>query len=212
MTLLFAKPIEISVKAIYGDTGLPAARLFVSGDSEAGGAWKTSDSEGLVKLQLPPGRNHLSLLPEFGTNYLPLEHENALEVDVRRGMPDAPILMRLPPAAIVQFTVIDEATGKGVPEIELWETASGQTGQGLGHFDRSWDGHTVHADYPRTDANGKMRTLFTPGKYRLGIDIERSPVANTYTLVESKGQEVDLEAGKTTELTFHLRKKAPAAK
>ncbi|HVU89648.1 MAG TPA: hypothetical protein VHD36_20130 [Pirellulales bacterium] len=209
----FAHPRVVPIQVLYGDTDKPARRVLVQGDS-AGAHWsETSDEEGRVTLRLPPGAYRLQLLPEHGTSYLVSDSDFVVSASDQE-----PILARLRPAAVVEITVIDADTGVGIPDVDVWREVNvpatpdepARTYRETPYF-RSWEVATriAHVERPHTDENGKLRMLFEARPQRIGVALHSQP--RGYRVVEENGQVILCGAGKTVQVTFHLRKIKPAA-
>jgi hypothetical protein len=205
----FFHPRDVLVQVVYGDTGQPARKVLVQGDS-VGAHWsETSDDEGRVTLHLPPGEYRLQLVPERGTPYLVTDTDFLVAASASE-----PIIARLRAAAVVEITVVDADTGTGVPDVDVWrevkvpanQNKPAQTYRETPYF-RSWEVATriAHVDRPRTDENGKLRMLFEARPQRIGVANKWQP--RGYEVVEQDGREIVCSAGETVQVTFHLRKR-----
>lgn len=198
--LVFASPRDVPVQVVYGDTGKPAPQVWVAAADSKGSSYKTTDSQGRVSLRIPPGQYRLNVLPGYKTAYL--ETETDLTIDATSQAPE--IVTKLRPAAEVEIQVVDQQTGKGIGNVDLWrETDSGAREL---HYTTSWEAATriVHRDRHRTDADGIIRALFEPGKHRIGVAWRSHPEG--YRPVERDGLEIDCKPGKQPRLIFHLRR------
>jgi protocatechuate 3,4-dioxygenase beta subunit len=208
MELTFATPIDVPIRVIYDDTGEPAPKVHVHlGRADASASQSTND-QGEITLRIPPGEHRLDLDPAHGTPYL----ESDGTLDVPANTPDEPIVVRLKRGTMVEVVVVDVATGKGVPDVDLWHEAEYPQPIGLPaararrvYEFRSWEVETriAHVNRPRTDAGGHLRAVFPPGKHRIGIGLESYPQGSR--VVESNGREIDCKAGETVTVTFHLQ-------
>ena len=193
MDLTFVAPQSIPVIVLYGDSHKPAPKVLVEGS--------TSDDNGRAVVCLPPGDYKLHLLPAYGTSYLPTE----FSLQISKTPPKAPTVILLRPAAVVKVRVVDSDTGKGLANVDLWRQA-GENYREI-HFFRSYEVATniAHVQRPRTDSKGELQALFEPGKHRIGVALQAFPAG--YERVEADGKEIDVQAGKPTSVTFHLRKR-----
>ena len=146
----------------------------------------------------------MSNLPARGTPYLVTEGE----LEVGEKPPDEPIVYTLRPAAILEVTVVDAATGKGLAGVDLWHGGAAH-GNRTKFLMPSWEEATRIAwqDSPRTDAQGKLRAFVEPGLRRFGVGHEASP--RWYVPGERDGRDVDCRAGKTISVEFTMRNVKP---
>jgi beta-lactamase regulating signal transducer with metallopeptidase domain len=209
MEVVFAAPREVPVQVLYGDSDRPAPKVAVGAYQASAGALETTDADGCAALRLPPGEYRLQLLPAYGTPYLVTEGS----LEIRESSPDSPIVVRIRPAGVVEVTVVDADTGSGLADVDLWREVSIPSPPGAlprfqrdVHHYRSWEvaKRLVHAERPRTNADGVLRALFEPGKYRIGVGKESYPKG--YQVVETDGLEVDCQPGAPVHVTFHFRK------
>jgi len=210
MKVVFARPREVPIKVVYSDSNLPAPKVWVSlGHPEGAGSSASSDQNGMVTLRVPPGKCRLSLSPAHRTSYLP----TTTSLSVADKPPKAPVIVRLKQAAIVEVTVVDDATGKGVSDIGLWRgvyfKAPGQPRRfvHVEYFYRSWEEKTrIHyVNRPRSTTDGRMRFLIEPGKHRIGLRVEA--FQPRYTPVDKDGKEIECETGDVTKVTLRVRKR-----
>ena len=206
MSLQFARPDDVRLRVVYDDTGTPAEKVLVSVGSTQGSSGGVTNKDGRVALRLADGKQTVELLPAMGTPYLVTHREFALPIDGQQ----APIELRLRPAAIVEVRVIDETTGKGISDIDLWSSDAGVPDgafqQRRLHYFRSYELETriCHVERPRTDSDGKLRALFEPGKYLIGVGLNAFPHGNYHNL-DADGKLVELRAGETATVTFTAR-------
>lgn len=197
--LRFDTPKAVPISVACEDTGKPAAKAYVSAENNEGYRFATSDDQGRVVLSLPTGKYELRATPALGTPYL----ETDSKIEVKEGATADTILATLRPAAQVEVHVVDDATGKGIPGVDLWSKNRGNE-----HYTTSWEAatHIVHRDRQRTDENGIISTLFEPGKQRLGVAWRSYP--KEYEPGDPDGKEIECEAGKKVKVTFELHKAA----
>ena len=197
-----ATPLNVPFKIVFGDTGGPASKVAVSAGSGLATTLETTDDQGRVTLRIPPGTYRTQYLPARGTPYLITEGQ----LTVGAKPPDEPVVGALPPAAIIEVTVVDADTGAGIPNVDLWRQSGPNGRRELPYF-RSWEVATRIAwvERPRTDARGKLRTLIEPGTHRIGVGFQSYPLS--HAVVESTGQQVECRAGETVQLKFTMRKR-----
>jgi beta-lactamase regulating signal transducer with metallopeptidase domain len=200
--IVFATPVNVPIKIVFGDTGEPAPKVAVSGYSGLVSVLETTDDQGRATLRLPPGNYGMEYLPAYKTSYLVTE----AELVVGAKPPVEPVVVKLRKAGILEVTVVDAETGEGVPDVDLWEQTD-PNGSRIWLYFRSWEVGTriVRSESPRTDAQGKLRGLVEPGRHRVGVRSKSYPPGRE--VVESRGQEVECRAGETVLLKFTLRKR-----
>lgn len=203
--VVFHTPRKVKLRVVCDDTGEPAAKVGIGGRVNVAGFWETTDDDGLVEVLLPDGRYHLSISPRYGTPYWWTEFEEFVVSDETVQQTNT---LRLRAAGVVDVTVLDADTREPLSGVKLWlekQTRDGTTYRAdPGYY--SWEVETriSHYENPRSDANGKMRVLFEPGKYRVGIGYEVS--LRGYWPVEPGGIEVDLQVGKPVSVEFQMRR------
>ena len=200
MKVVFATPVEVPIKMVFGDTGAPAPKVAVQAAAGLVNTLITSDLQGRATLKLPPGTYRMENWPARGTPYL----VTGGELVVGTSPPVEPIVYTLRPAGIVEVTVVDAETGAGIPDVDVWEQAD-PNGRRERLVFRSWEVATRIAwrESPRTDAHGKLRALVEPGNHRIGVGLESYP-RNT-EVVETGGKEVECRPGETVQLKFTMR-------
>jgi protocatechuate 3,4-dioxygenase beta subunit len=198
----FAASSNVPIQVLYGDTGKPAVRVWVELFAKNASAYKTTDAAGRTQLGVPAGEYKLNLLPAYKTPYL--ETESTFKVDA-----DSPLterIVKLRPAAEVEIRVLDQETGRGVPNVDLWHATKG--GGREEYYSTSWEvaTHIVHRDRERTDKNGVIQEFFEPGKHRIGVALEAFPKG--YAPIEPDGREIDFQPGKPIFVEFRMRRTA----
>ena len=201
--LSLATPLDVPIKLVAADTGLPAAKARVGASLGLVGDSRTTNDLGRATLRLPPGRYQMEYLPARGTLYLVTNDE----LVVGPSAPAEPIVLKLKPAAVVEVTVVDAETGVGLADVDLWRQTANGGHSGELVCSRSYEVATriCWIDSPRTDARGILRTLMEPGKHRLTVGVESYPLG--YSAVESGGQEVEAVAGETVRVKFTMKKR-----
>lgn len=209
LKVVYAKPIDVPVKMVYGDTGAPApkvavqtAKIDVPAVSGYVTTLVTSDEQGLAILKLPRGKYRMENWPARGTPYLVTEDELVVGPNPRT----EPFVAKLRPAGIVEVTVVDAETGAGIADVDVWEQ-SDPNGQREPLVFRSWEvaSRIAWRESPRTDAQGKLRALVEPQKRRIGVGLNSYP--RGFKVVEAGGQEVECGPGETVRLKFTMRKR-----
>jgi beta-lactamase regulating signal transducer with metallopeptidase domain/protocatechuate 3,4-dioxygenase beta subunit len=201
MRIVVAKPVDIPIRVVYGDTGEPAPKVAVSAAKGLVSTLETTDDQGRATLRLPPGKYRMQNLPARGTSYLVTDGELIV-----KAMPaPEPVVAKLRPAVIIDLTVVDVETGVGIPDVDVWQ--AGPAGHRERVYFRSWEVATRIAwvERPRTDASGKLRALIEPGKHRIGVGLESFP--RGYAPVETDAQEVECLPGETVQVIFTMRKR-----
>ena len=195
-------PVDVPIRMIFADTSKPAAKVAVQAAQGYVNILETSDDQGLATLKLPPGKYRMSNWPARGTPYLVTE----TELIVSEKPPLEPLVCSLRRAADLEVFVVDEATGLGIPDVDLWhrDDANGQREK---FVMKSWEVATRIAwrDSPRTDSKGKLRVFVEPGRHRFGVGKDAYPLG--FEVVEADGQDVECRAGETASLRFTMRKR-----
>ncbi|WP_422931971.1 sigma-70 family RNA polymerase sigma factor [Singulisphaera sp. PoT] len=201
--LTFATPVDVPIQVVYADTGKPAPKVLVQAAGGLVNTAQTSDERGQVVLKIPPGEYHLQNLPERGTPYLVKDDKLVVEANP----PAKPLVFNVRPAAIVEATVVDADTGAGLPDVDLCELIGDRPQREEVSF-RSWEVGTRIAwvERPRTDVDGKLRTLVEPGRHRFGAGWRFLPPFYNRVDPRGKDQEVDCRAGETVKLKIALKK------
>jgi RNA polymerase sigma factor (sigma-70 family) len=204
LKVTMAIPLDVPIKMIFADTGKPAAKVAVQAGGLNISAFESSDDQGRANLRLPPGKYRMSNWPARGTPYLVTEGE--LEVGPKP--PEELLFYTLRPAAILDVTVVDQVTGKGLAGVDLWQ-GDPTDGHRKKFLMPSWEEATRIAwqDSPRTDEHGKLRAFVEPGLKRFGVGFEASP--RWYVPGEQDGRDVDCRAGVTTPVEFTMLKVKP---
>lgn len=187
-------PVQVS----YFDTGKPAAGAYVSAyqsRASGGSAGGKADENGRVVLKLPPGKYELGASPPPDSNYI----QTVDHLIVEDQPAEQPAKLTLDSGCILVFKAVDAETGKGVPGISFWcEVDGGRTGVQT---------NAMYVSRPKTDKNGEMRAVVTPGKRQYGLGFYVLP--DGYRADDpqdgSKGREVICPAGKKVVVEFKVR-------
>ncbi len=209
LDLKLIPPRQVTVQMVDADTGKPAAGVRVAADQYGRtqtGDEGTTDREGKVTLRLPPGQYHLSASPPRDADYL-----KARRIDLSVGKTGGEtVRVKLSPACVVVLQAVDADTGKGIPGVAFQSEDVDHPGQ--------WNRvqhSSVYWDNPVTDASGKLRVIFPPGKRRFsaapltwqnGYQLPKG-----YKLIKDDTAPVELSPGKEVKLRFEFRKEAPAS-
>lgn len=212
LKLIFPRPLDVPFHILFGDTGLPAAKVLVRTYDQSGlGDKGSTDEQGRVTLRLPPGQHKIDLSPVRGTAYFSTPHIlNPVPVGFEVGTEprQKPLVFRLRPAAAIDVTVVDAETGEGIAYVDFWEQLAPNEPQSrnLPAF-QSWDPETgtIWAPPPLTDSDGKLRALLEEGEHRVGVGLRSIPPG--YEAVETDGLVVDCRIGRPVQLKFTLRKR-----
>lgn len=211
MKLTLARPVPLPVRAVYADTNKPASNVLVWGKAvgKSGSHFAPTDAQGRAVVNVVRGPALIRLYPLAGTPYL--ETEQFHRVD--REPPKSPVVVKLPRAATVEVTVVDQTTGKPIPDVDLWEVTSYITrGNGLPAKEKKRYARTAWKEgesLPQvvqhvTGKQGKIRAFFAPGTHTIGVGLKQIPPG--YAAVKPNGQEVECKAGENVRVTFKLRK------
>lgn len=208
MVLQFARPNDVTLRVVFDDTGEPAAKVLVSAAGAEGNSGGATGEDGKVNLRLSEGKYKLELLPRIGEPYLVTDLQLTWSAENRH----LPIEFRLRRAAVVEVSVVDESTGAGIADVDLWcssrvlEDLPPARNRELHDF-RSYELETriCHVERPRTDAMGTLKANFEPGAYRIGVGLNSFPFKD-YRNTSGDGQPVVLRSGETTKLTFKVRR------
>jgi beta-lactamase regulating signal transducer with metallopeptidase domain/protocatechuate 3,4-dioxygenase beta subunit len=198
--IVYEEARDVKFRVLLGDTGEPADRFGIAG----AGFVVTTDSQGFATTRLPNGSHSISLLPRFQTPYLTTKHQLELsdEADAEAH------IYRIDKAAIVNITVVDEATRVPIEGVDVWWDEPSGDGEGANRTERGWRSWEVetrisHYNRPRTDDRGKMQVFFPPGKHLIGVGLDDYP--KSYLTGRDRGQIIDCLPGQKTEVTYTLR-------
>jgi beta-lactamase regulating signal transducer with metallopeptidase domain/protocatechuate 3,4-dioxygenase beta subunit len=206
MEIVFARPRKVKFRVVYGDSGELAEKVGISGTVSVAGFLETTDADGSAETLLPDGQYTIGLLPRYQTHYL----RTKTEITVSEETAKEPFTLELDPAAIVDITVLDADSGEPLEGADVWlemKPSESMAPFRRAHGYRSWEVETSLSRYvaPRSDANGRMRVLFEPGKHRIGVGKEAYPEG--YEPVEAEGKVIDCQLGKPTAVEFQMRKR-----
>jgi protocatechuate 3,4-dioxygenase beta subunit len=201
--IAFPKAFRIPVHVTFGDSKQPAEKVRVGAGTNGSYSAGVTDSQGLLELSLPAGPYEVELLPRIGTPY----QLTNVSLSVDESSQAKVVEFQLEPAAVVEVTVTDAKTGKGLEGVDLWVQKDGARSL---HFFRSYEVETriAHVERPRTDADGRLKALFQPGKHQIGVALHAWPAG--YRLVEPKQWQIECRAGEPTRVKFQMTRD-PAA-
>ena len=202
--VVFPSSRKMRFRVVDEKTAEPLSKVGVGGKVSDIGFWETTDEEGLLEVNLPDGEFTITMFPRFGTSYWRTESD----VTVSEETAQAVNVLRLHRAAVVELTVLDDQSRKPLPGVDVWlekRMTDSQTPYRDVHGYRSWEVETrlSRHESPRTDAEGKMRVLFEPGKHRIGIGKEAYP--RGYMPVEPDGKEIECEDDSVTAVEFLMK-------
>ena len=109
MKVVFATPMDVPIKMVFGDTGAPAPKVAVQAAKGLVNTLETTDDQGRATLKLPPGKYRMENWPARGTPYLVTEGELVVGPTPRAEA----VVATLHPAGIIEVTVVDAETGEG---------------------------------------------------------------------------------------------------
>jgi protocatechuate 3,4-dioxygenase beta subunit len=210
--LVLSLPREVAIQVVLSDHKLPAAGVrVIAGRLAEGVDFGVTDADGRVTLRLPAGDCKVTLLPARGTPYLTTERTVQVPASPLGTLVAAAAEVSLRPAAVAEVTVLDADTGTGVAGVDLWiETpqvlSSAGNAQREVYYFRRYDAATsTDGERPQTGEDGTMKAMFEPGRHRIGVGLQTLPAG--YVPLKRDGQEVDLQTGEATRLTFRVWKR-----
>jgi protocatechuate 3,4-dioxygenase beta subunit len=203
INLVFRHRHDVAFRVLLGDTDSPAEDVRVGVDHKDGSSAGITDAAGRTVVRVPAGKLNVELLPKIHTPYLVTD----LSVEAPES-PDEPVVLRLRPAAVVTIMVVDDETGKPLPDVDLWVGTRQPDSPSLSrqlHLFRSYERETriCHVHRSRTDESGRMTAYFEPGRHRIGVGLN---APRGYSAVNHLGWEADCPAGQTVVLVFRMRK------
>jgi hypothetical protein len=156
-------------------------------------AYGTTDRNGIVELRLPP--------EEFRWFADPVSSLSMVRSSGVINVPASPLIQRqqvkLQDGAIVKFTVLEEATGKGIPDCRFWMQYQKPGQWVMVSRSTTW----IDSSKDKTQADGTMLAVMEakPATFRVECDDRSYAIAEPITVV--------LTAGKTAEVKFVLKRK-----
>jgi DNA-directed RNA polymerase specialized sigma24 family protein/protocatechuate 3,4-dioxygenase beta subunit len=207
--LALARPRRVLIHAVYDDSGKAAPGIRIStggaGASAVGySAHGTTDAEGKLLLRLPPGDYPLVADPPGDVPCIRTRKNLA----VAAAPDEQPCELRMDVGCVLILEVVDEATGKGIPQVHF-----GQEAEEGSEIFRGAQGATGRISSSYSDASGRLRLVVTPGKRKYTVAFGTLP--QDYEIVQEVDdvpgkpgtREVELPAAKTVTVKFKLRKK-----
>lgn len=204
MQLMFESPRELQIKLVGLAKPEHGDGAHVNPHNRQAGASGVSNENGVATMKIPPGEYTVSILPPIDTPYWKTDRKITVTKEPKQSFE-----LKMTPAAVVEVQVVDE-DGNPVPAegFDLWVDKEYE--QKDGSFSRQRDIHSFrnydrktrifHVHRVRTDKSGWMRANFLPGNYLIGIGKDSKPKG--WTVIDTIGFEVDLEAGKTEKVTL----------
>jgi protocatechuate 3,4-dioxygenase beta subunit len=201
--IAFPRTFRMRVNVMFADSRQLADKVLISASNKVGSGSGVTDSHGVAELSLPAGEYSVALLPRIGTPYLPARASLTVSEKAASGVTQ----LALDSAAVVEVSVTDVATGKGLEGVDLWVSKDGARAL---HFFRSYEQETKiqHVERPRTNAEGKLTALFPPGNHRIGIALQAWLAG--YRPVEPLHEDIECRAGEPTRVKFQMTRD-PAA-
>lgn len=194
---------EVQVTVKFSDTRKPAPRVLVLMGNQRGAPNGTTNDAGQVVLNVPPGECNYSVLPEYETPYVSID-DNALRLNVLKGQKNI-FEFTLQCAAEVEIHVVDAESGEPVADADLWTLgADGNTKRTYNQssFEQP---NTVHNEAKTSDENGVIRTLFAPGRHRIGMCKSFAPKGYVPTAL-SDAVPIECKAGEKQIVTLKLQR------
>jgi protocatechuate 3,4-dioxygenase beta subunit len=206
MTLHAVRTIPVLVQ--LADSGQPAAGVRVSSRQlRASGNYAsgTSDNAGRLTLKLPPGNYQLVGDPPRGTDYI----RTTQDLIVEPSAGEQPATLQMQPGCVLILKAVDADSGAGIADVEFWHVTSELPATGKrGRFRMGVQSNTTTVDHPKSNADGELRVVVTPGAWEYGIGWNRLPAG--YEFLDRQdaviGRLLDLPAGQTVRAEFTLRK------
>jgi hypothetical protein len=201
------RTIAVQVQAANSGEPLVGVKVRAGETSDTGhSSFGISDKDGKVALKLPPGTYKLQGDPPTKSDFA----RTSQELVVNDLPSEQPVTLRIQPGCVLVLKAIDSDTGLGIPDVTFWyemtELPGGRKGRGM----TSVQSHSTTVDNPKSNADGELRAVVTPGVRRYGIGL--NPLPTDYEAVSREdvrpGRLLNLPAGETIKADFLLRKLA----
>jgi beta-lactamase regulating signal transducer with metallopeptidase domain len=198
---------DVNVSVLFGDTGKPAANVYISGanDNGAGSDSACTDEHGQVVLRIPSRKTTFQVIPEYLTPYASVL-DGSVQLDVQKGSTNS-LTISLPPVAEVDIHVVDAATGEPVSGVDLWALLPDKSQKRHYHWASIEKPLVIRFGPSSSDEHGITPTRFAPGKYTLGLGDIYTPVGYEPTEF-AEAVHVEFKAGEKSTLTMKLKRKA----
>lgn len=189
----------IPVRVSWADSGRPAVGVSVLAIPESGAflgndGKGVADPEGNVVLRLPKGKYRLRGFPTPAAGYCMSERD--LVVD--ESHPERPVDFDMTRGANLTLRVIDEKTGRGVPEVSFWCREGKGERVGIGSI-------STPSDYRTTNEEGEIRGVVLPGTRHYGFSLGPQWHYRSADPVDhNTGRELKISAGETATLEFKV--------
>ncbi|WP_145416391.1 carboxypeptidase-like regulatory domain-containing protein [Planctomycetes bacterium K23_9] len=203
MTIEFRKRQRSRITVLYDDTGKPAKNVFVNVSGDDAHQSETTDANGQIEVLLPPGEYKVGYRTEYGTPYYSRHAREGRIVHRISGDTNGnPLTIRLERVATLQITVLSDPTGRPLEGVDIWVKGGDYTGS---YAWRSWKPPNISSvERPRTDADGQIQLFLLAGVYRIGAGDQFAPVRHQ---IDTKGSEVQLQAGQSQAITLKLKRR-----
>jgi beta-lactamase regulating signal transducer with metallopeptidase domain/protocatechuate 3,4-dioxygenase beta subunit len=206
--LVFPRPVPVTVRVIFADTKKPAPKVWVSGGNWNGDGSQhgSTNADGQLVLNLPPGDCDFTVLPEYKTPYVFVDSKSlrTLRMTVDREK-NEPFNITLQRAGEVEVLAIDADTGSPISGADLWYVpAEGQRKEGYQW--RSFEQpNVVRQGTLLTDHHGRINTFITPGNHRIGLCNYNTPRGYRPMSLED-AVSIECKVGEKKTVTLKLRK------
>ncbi len=203
--LVFPRPVPVTVSVIFADTEKPAPNVWVSGGNwnRDGSQHGSTNTDGQLVLNLPPGDCAFSVLPEYKTPYVFVDDES-LRMTVDRAK-NEPFNIKLQRAAEVEVLAINADTGSPISGADLWYVPT--EGQHKKSYQwRSFEQpNVVHQGTLSTDKDGKITTFISPGMHLIGLCNYNTPRGYEPMMLED-AVSIECKVGEKQSVTLKLFK------
>ena len=190
---------KVLANVTFGDTSKPAPRMQVYAGSAkskpALSANGTTDADGNLTLELPPGKYSVTIDPPAGMDYV----RTIAELAVGEAAGEQAVELKVDRACVVILEAVDAETGKGIRGVSFFQGDEDHRPNTVAHL----QSRTNFIDNPTTDAQGRLRAVVYPGRrsFRIAEVLKSSGYR-----AQAEPQTVDLPAGETVTLKFELQK------
>jgi len=208
MTLTMPRARRLAVRLVADDDGkpVPDAQVYSLGETLATGVSSggTTDAEGKVDLNLPPGAyGGLVASPASTDSRFIRTYKRPLVVTPEPAI--QPLELRMTPGVELLLEAVDGATGRGIPGVPF-ETRP----EGAGDW-APLQKSTFFYDAAQTDADGKFRAVLAPAagkRFQVRPAAPQAPPDGwAYEPVEGDGTTFESQPGKTVRARFTLKAK-----
>lgn len=206
--LVFPRPVPVTVNVIFADTEKPAPNVWVSGGNWNGDGSQhgSTNADGQLVLNLPPGDCEFTVLPEYKTPYVFVDRKSlrTLRTTVNRAK-NEPFNIKLQRATEIEVLAIDAETGSPISGADLWYVPT----EGLRKQPYQWRSfeqpNIVKQGLLLTDNHGRINTFIAPGSHQIGLCNYNTPHGYEAMLLED-AVSVECKVGEKQSVTLKLRK------